>query len=248
MPSKSERIADDLRSEINGGVYPKHMPSEPELIERYGVSRGTVRAAMAALASEGLVIVEPGRGWSVRRYDPLVWEPDKFEHLGHRRDTTEAGHDAWQAEAAAQQRTPGQQVELAIVKASPLIAERLNVSEGESVVVRKRLRLVDSVPYQTADSYYPMDVAQGTPIMDPGDVIIPGGLMTAAGHRQVRFTDEISIRMPSKEETARLSLPAMTPVAEHVRTGFNEAGRPVRTIITILPGDRHKIVYYVGAE
>jgi GntR family transcriptional regulator len=72
--------------------------------------------------------------------------------------------------------------------------------------------------------------------------------MAAAGHRQVRFRDEISIRMPLPPENFRLELPAGTPVAEHVRTGFNSVGRAVRVIVTIVPGDRHKIIYEVIAE
>ncbi len=84
--------------------------------------------------------------------------------------------------------------------------------------------------------------------MTPGDTTIPGGLMAAAGHRQVRFRDEIGIRMPTHGEVFRLDLPAGTPVGEHVRVGYNGDGRPVRVIVTIVPGDRHRIIYEVSAE
>lgn len=116
------------------------------------------------------------------------------------------------------------------------------------MVVRRRLRFVDDVPFQTADSYYPEDVAAGTAIMQPGDVTVPGGLMANAGHRQVRFADRIMIRMPTHAESTRLSLPSNTPVAEHLRTGYNKDGRPVRVIISILPGDRHVIEYEVDGD
>ena len=46
---------------------------------------------------------------------------------------------------------------------------------------------------------------------------------------------------------AELAYPG-TPIAEHVRTGFNRDDRPVRVIITIVPGDRHRIIYEVIAE
>jgi GntR family transcriptional regulator len=107
---------------------------------------------------------------------------------------------------------------------------------------------VDETPYQIADSYYPRDVAEGTAIMTPGDTTVAGGLMAAAGHAQVHFRDEIIVRMPTHAEVYRLDLPVGTPVAEHVRVGYNREGRPVRVIITIVPGDRHKIVYEVSAE
>lgn len=109
------------------------------------------------------------------------------------------------------------------------------------------MRLVDGVPYQLADSYYPRDIAEGTPIVEPGDITIPGGLLAAVGHEQVRYRDELRARMPTKDEATRLNLMAGTPITQHLRTGFDKEGRPVRVIQTIVPGDRHVIVYDVSA-
>jgi DNA-binding GntR family transcriptional regulator len=246
----TDRIADALRRAIMSGEAAPGtaLPSERELGEKFGVSRGTVRRGLDVLVHEGLVTSQGGLGYFVRRYAPLNWYPGTLEHLRRRRDTPEAGADAWAADVIAQGRVPHQDVDVSIITPPDVVAERLHLDPRDMVVVRRRLRYVDDVPYQIADSYYPRDVAEGTPIMTPGDVTIPGGLMTAVGHRQVRFCDEISIRMPWPEEKLRLGLPAGTPVAEHVRTGYNAADRPVRVIVTIAPGDRHKIIYEVGAE
>lgn len=56
------RVADDIRSNINDGVISDALPSELELAARYGVNRHTVRRAIAALAADGLLRVERGRG------------------------------------------------------------------------------------------------------------------------------------------------------------------------------------------
>lgn len=143
---------------------------------------------------------------------------------------------------------PRQEVEVLIVTPSAPIARRLDLGPDDSVVVRRRLRLANDIPVQTADSYYPRWVADGTAIMTPGDVTIPGGLMAAAGQRQVRFRDEMIARQPSQEETERLKLLAATPVTEHIRTGYNTDNRPVRVIITILPGDRNRTIYEGSME
>lgn len=57
MAPRHEEIADELRLAIDREIYAvgARLPSEAELAARYGVSRGTVRQAVAALATEGLV-------------------------------------------------------------------------------------------------------------------------------------------------------------------------------------------------
>ncbi|MGW6505122.1 GntR family transcriptional regulator [Nonomuraea angiospora] len=58
------RIAEDIRSRIRQGDPPAGamLPSEATLTRTYGVSRGTVRQAVAELERSGLVTSEAGRG------------------------------------------------------------------------------------------------------------------------------------------------------------------------------------------
>ncbi len=53
-----------LRSEIERGTYKPsdRLPSEPEMIQLYGVSRITVRQALSELETEGIVIRRHGKG------------------------------------------------------------------------------------------------------------------------------------------------------------------------------------------
>ena len=65
---------DALASAIRGRIFegdpaPGDRRPERELTERYGVARHSVRAALRALAAEGLVVIEPHRGASVARLD-----------------------------------------------------------------------------------------------------------------------------------------------------------------------------------
>jgi GntR family transcriptional regulator len=244
------RVADEVRMKIETGEYAPgaQLPTLDELADAFRVSLAVSRKAMDLLRQQGLVVTIQGKGTFVREYAPLSWWPGTFEHLKKRRDTPGVGADAWAADIIEQGRQPRQEVDVSVVDPPPAVAERLGTPAGEQVVVRRRLRLVDDVPFQTADSYYPRELAEGTSIMTPGDVTIPGGLMAAAGHPQVRFLDEITVRMPTHVEAFRLELLAGTPVAEHLRTGYDGEGRAVRVILTIVPGDRHKIIYEVSAE
>jgi DNA-binding GntR family transcriptional regulator len=58
----SEQVADDLRGQISVGEVTGRLPNEQELASQYGVSRVTVRTALAALVDEGLVVSIHGRG------------------------------------------------------------------------------------------------------------------------------------------------------------------------------------------
>jgi DNA-binding GntR family transcriptional regulator len=56
-------LADALRERIlDGDLAPGARLIEREIVDRYAVARTTVRAALAALAAEGLVRIEPHRG------------------------------------------------------------------------------------------------------------------------------------------------------------------------------------------
>ncbi|MCX2732499.1 GntR family transcriptional regulator [Saccharopolyspora sp. NFXS83] len=59
-----QQVADDITADIESGELPSNsrLPSEAELTELYGVARGTVRRALAALADGGTVTVVHGRG------------------------------------------------------------------------------------------------------------------------------------------------------------------------------------------
>ncbi|MFQ5901565.1 MAG: GntR family transcriptional regulator, partial [Thermodesulfobacteriota bacterium] len=61
-----ERIVDFLKeSIINGELKPGEKIAEPELAERFGISRTPVREAFRQLESEGFLTVVPRRGVTV---------------------------------------------------------------------------------------------------------------------------------------------------------------------------------------
>jgi DNA-binding GntR family transcriptional regulator len=69
--STVDAIAASLRTRIlDGELGAGERLRELELVEAYGVARHSLRAALRALAAEGLVTIEPNRGASVARLTP----------------------------------------------------------------------------------------------------------------------------------------------------------------------------------
>jgi GntR family transcriptional regulator len=59
-----EQIAAILTARIADGTYPprRRVPSEAQIVEEFGVSRPTARAATQLLVSRGLVVTVRGKG------------------------------------------------------------------------------------------------------------------------------------------------------------------------------------------
>ena len=73
----SVRIADQLRSDIQGGAFSRdgRLPTERDLATRFNVARNTVRRAIENLRDEGLVVCHVGRGTFVARQDTFQTPP-----------------------------------------------------------------------------------------------------------------------------------------------------------------------------
>jgi GntR family transcriptional regulator len=243
MPSLYAVLADALRGEIAAGTLlpGTQLPSEHELVDRHGVSRNTVRKALGQLVHDGLVTSRQGSGYFVRQHQPVIWHASRPERNVQ---TGIVPADAWSHCVREQGRLPTESIHIEQCLPSPRIAAALQLQPGEEVVIRKRERYVDGAPSALADSYYPESLVRGTPILEPYDVQ-PGvyAILSSRGAGFTRNRDEIGTRMPSREEVTRLKLGPGTPVAEHLRVSYTPSNRPVRILLSILPGDRVTIAY-----
>lgn len=244
-----QRIATHLREQIvTGELTPgQRLPTEPQLVSMFGVSRNTVRLAVKLLIDEGLVRRVAGRdgGMVVRGQEKVVltYHASRAEQP----DGLRGESDAYFTETRAQGHTPSQTFESRLVALSPEIAERLQVAPGETAVLRRCVRSVNDQPSSIQDTYYPMDLAEEVrELLSPAH--IPQGttrLLAERGHLQVAFRDEIEARMPTPSDAGLLDLPAGTPVIYYMRTGHTHE-RAVRVTITTFAGHRNRLVYTIG--
>lgn len=70
-PTLREKILETLRDAIiSGNISSGSRVSEPELAERFGISRTPIREAFRQLASEGYLTIKPRKGAVVTAYTP----------------------------------------------------------------------------------------------------------------------------------------------------------------------------------
>ena len=237
------QIADQLRAAIDrrelapGG----RLPSEAELMAHYDVARMTVRQAIQELRAEGLVVAEQGRGVFVRTPAPVRrLASDRFARR-HR----DAGQAAFLAETEAAGLTPTvDQVTVSRSEVPAPVRDRLRLTEDTEAVVRSRRYLADGLPIEIAVSYIPLDVAEGTRIIEPDTG--PGGIyarLEEAGHRLAQFTEEVTARMPTADERRRLQIGGGMPVLTVLRTAYTTEGRPVEVCDTVKSAAAYVLEY-----
>lgn len=243
-------IVDELRAAIlEGRLEPgDRLPSENELAERYGTSRPTVRRALALLKAEGLVTTEQGRGVFVRPRPQvrLLLSGEAFRR--HRR----ARRSGFNAQVEEQGQTPEQRLlEVGAVAAPDEVAERLDLDDRTRVIVRRRLFVVNGEPVALCDSYYPLEMAQGTGLAKP-DRIAGGAYgfiedrQGPIGRRLKRSVDDLVCRMPTPEEVKALELASGVPVVRILRTVYDSTGAAVEVQDTVAAADKHQFRYEVA--
>jgi GntR family transcriptional regulator len=243
-----KQIADHLRAAIARGRLREgdQLPSEAQLMDHYGVARMTIRNAMRLLLDEGLVTAEHGRGVYVRSRPPVRrLASDRFAQRPRK-----GGKAAFITEAEQIGATPQvDMIEVSESRPPAEVADRMGIGDDTSVVIRSRRYLLDGKPVEIAVSYIPADLAHGTPISDlnPGR----GGIyarLEEQGHVLARFTEDVTARMPTPEESRLLNLPPGVPVFRLIRTAYDLGNRPVEVCDTVMAANAYQLSYELPAR
>jgi len=141
-----QKVAEDIRAAIAAGDYPAStkLPSESELARRYGVSRGTIRQAFAALRADGVIASRRG----ARR---VVFGGPRVQSFGEL-----LSFSRW---ARAMGEEPGGRV-VSLERRSATAAEstRLALSDDAVVYFLMRVRLLSGRPVMLERAVYPEKV------------------------------------------------------------------------------------------
>jgi GntR family transcriptional regulator len=140
------QLQQDLESQISSGSLPpgSRLPSEEDLIEKYGVSRTTVRKAIEELERLEIVEIKRGKGTYVKKFK-IIQELTGL--TGFVEDMVALGL-----------RPSAKVLETTSVPAPEEAAQQLEIPVGTQVVRIKRVRIADDVPISFDETYLPFEI------------------------------------------------------------------------------------------
>jgi GntR family transcriptional regulator len=153
--------------------------------------------------------------------------------------------DAWTQEAAARGGTGRQRIVFAGETDPPAeVASLLGVESEGRAVVRRRVIYLDDRPVELTDSFYPLSIAGGTALAEPGK--IKGGavtLLASLGHVGRHVQEDVTARLPTDEEREIFSLGAHDPVLVMTRLIRDEHDRPIEVDVMTMPARGGRLRY-----
>ncbi|MBT2387469.1 GntR family transcriptional regulator [Streptomyces sp. ISL-11] len=238
-----QQVAAEIRNAISSGEFPPGapLPSEAQLIARYGVSRPTVRNAVAALRTEGLIEVIHGKGSFVRfTAQPQLTVERRVTQDRSGRFTTVDGALWNHVEEPSVQRT----------QTTTETGAALHLEEGEALFSCDRL-LADPATGTRAlhRTLIPFTTADGTDLADNPDTepTTVYELLTKAGHT-LRWTETVQARMPRPDERTALQIPDATPILHTTRTTHGNNDQPLLLEEFRVSADRAQLTYRITTD
>lgn len=231
-----QHIADTLGTEIRNRAYSGtgRLPGEVELSARFGVNRHTLRQAVTALQSDGLVRVEAGRGMFVQHelLDYALSRRTRFSENLMRQGLLPSKQLLTAREMAAPERA----------------AKELKLSPGASVLMVEMLDEANDQPIGLATAYYPAQRFAGLLGMLNDGRRTTNILKHFGVQDYVRQYSRITTQMPGEETARLLKQAASRPLlcVECLDTDMD--GQPIKYGETVFCGDRVQLVVNSAQE
>ncbi|MEV7418026.1 GntR family transcriptional regulator [Streptomyces sp. NPDC089919] len=208
-------IAEELRRAIVAGQYPvgAQLPSESALGARWSVSRGTVREALALLATEGLIGSRQGARRIVLRQE----RRHSFAELNSFAQWAQGMGHRVTSRFLSRVRRP----------AGPEEAERLGLAPGTGILVVLRLRDLDGEPTMVERTAYADWVAEAVEALPEDCRSVMDSLAEEAGivaHYGEHLIDALAA---GSEDARLLGVRRGTPLLRQRHVSSTAAGRPI---------------------
>ena len=209
------QVEQAIARDILGGALGlgERLPAEPALMARFGVSRFTIRQAIASLERQGLVGAAQGRGTFVSA-QRLTYEISG--RTRYAQNLIEQGFD------------PGSELlSEVVVPAGRDIGGRLHVPEWQSVVHRRALGRANDMPIELADMFLPLSRFPDFPRRRAEHDTLTATFASYGVKDYLRASTLIEARMPSEDEARLLRQALSSPVFVVTRLDTELDGTPI---------------------
>ncbi len=228
-----DQLVDLLSDKIESEMQPGDMlPSERELAEKYGLSRTTVRLAMAELEELGLVARKHGKG--------------TFVSSVSRAATDLAGAYSFTDQMRSMGRMPKTSVlDFELREASKAVSAHMDIKLGQKVYRMRRLRKADGIPMMVERSYIPANLFVGLTRHDVETKPLYE-IIEQDYHNKIKSAEEsFSARCARPGEAQLLGIEEGSPVLRLVRTTYNSKNLVVEYTRSVARADmfEYKIVH-----
>lgn len=218
-----KQLVNRIRQEIEAGNYSvgSRIPTEQEIIEKYGVSRITVRKAVSVLTEEGLLVKKQGQGTfvSAPKLKKAIHEVNSF-HQNCRR--------------------LGVKAETRVVSVKEITGDEndckeLEVKAGSKLIKTVRVRFADKRPVVFEINHF------SSAYSFLKDMDLTGSLYGNLAEIDVypsAATHEISMVPANKELAEALEIPLNTALIYLKEVIYDQHGRPLHNSKQYIRGDK----------
>lgn len=227
-PSKSRTVFLLLRDAIlSGNLAPgERLPSELKLTEEYGVSRVTVRRALAELQRMGLIRRRAGSGTVVAERRPVAPINVDFANLlSHLEEMGRA--------------TAVRVLEFGYLQPPPDIAAALRLEDGVRVQRSVRVRYIDREPFSYLVTHVPETVGQHYTRKELGEAPLLS-LFERAGVTVESATQTFSATLASPAVAEALGVAVGDALTSLTRTVYASDGGGVEHLAALYRPDRYR--------
>lgn len=217
-------ISQELRNLIINGHYKQDekIPTEDEIVLKYGVSRMTARNAVTELVKEGLVYRVQGKGAFVGR---VKLQRSLNKITGFHQDMLEMGLHPVSKVLDFQKRVPTDKE-----------CQKLGIRKVNKVFSIKRIRYIDDIPYGFQDLVIPEYLVPELGSLDLEHQSLYSYLENSG--KQIKNAEQIMEAVLNAEVAELLGISNSLPFFSFERISFLEDGKPVELLQSFFRGDK----------